>query len=1158
MSNSNRDSTSSMSSMTTERTMRSSKIADMDIEELVDTFGDNFFAIIQKLESMIQDAKNKNSNLTIDNVTSRSRSQSLSTHQSSSNDSNSTINSSFRQPSTISVNPSNQKTNQSTNGIPPPSAPPADQSTGQQPGTPSTGQQPGTPSTVPSTGQQPATPSTDPSVVPPVVPSTDGSNNPPVVQPDVPPVVQPDVPPVVPSVDPSNVPSTGHPNNGLNEQTADPSTVSPSDGSESSNNNNININPYIPEPLNNRLDEATKTLNEIYIKKPSVFSPSNQLKINKITVICNKLVTETNKMRVLNTGGNKTLNTIYTENLFSVMANNILHNINVSGLQRDANTNLLIVRTKPIDFTKIINMLSKINENDLDMLTDYLDKYSTDKNNENNENLTSIYRLATSLFFINNPYNLPPPLIQPKSNNVNITNSDDFNSITTDNSELINKLDDIQRSINNGIQYIDENLSIILKSHIEVNDDVMNIVEFNLMLKDTKPNKVLGDVVDKLKRVIKSASKQSADYKNIRDQISISEPYVAWGQQIVDDIHNMIEKLLNVISDSSISYSTSSSNLGNIGSSPNSSLDQNQSIGNIGDITQPQSDMSLPNSPYDENDLDENGNPKQSNIDDEYKAQEKKISDLINNINSNITKNDKNVIQSSINIIDETRSFLNNTNNDYDSIFLSIRDILNNTNNDVVTRGNNNENLNKLYIALLTIALHIVQCRKNNFDLEYCKPSNKIISGPLNTVDTHIKSINQDTSVENIAIIISECNDTLQKMIDTLAENIPLRLEKDNKMLIDTIETYKRNVDNDNNEKINSGTKTLIMLFFDIVENILKSFNKYNYDDEDISEKLVIIQKRIETLVDMINKCITPEEKPFVYCKFPTILNSLIDALKGVNDTINSPTKTVDTLNECDEELDNVIKFLDSNKKEMSSYKMPTEEFDDSRSSLSSNNDNTRITNTETFTMDDYNRDSLSSLQDVDLENRSSEQNKGMVPLVTINGVIDQLNTLTKYAENPTNTITYTYPGQKNPKILDPSKANPLREIVKKNNNIIIELLKLIKDKQLPPEKVTTIIDILSTLNEESVSNIINNNSFYYQVYEKIIVSLYNTLFSNLKNIPEIGSNVGVYSLEKPHLVSGGTKNIKRTYKNKRKTKRPNKSSRTRRTNSPRNKKYYY
>ena len=1116
MSNSNRN---SMSSMTSESTMGSSKIADMDIEELVNTFGDNFFAIIQKLESMIQDAKNKNSNLTIDNVTSRPRSQSLSSQQSSSNGSNSTIN------STSSVQSTNQGSSQNNNnGIP--SAP---------------------------LFVQPAVPPAVPPVVPPLVPSVDPSI--------VPPVVPPLVPPVDPSIDPSVDPSIV------------PPAVSPDNGSEQSNNNHIDTSPYKPEPLNGRLDEITKTLNDIYIKNPSVFSQFNQLKINKITVICNKLVTETNTLRGLNSGDDKTLITIYTENLFSVMASNILYNINVSGLQRDANTNLLIVRTKPIEFTKIINMLSKINENELDTLTDYLDKYSTDKNNEN---LTSIYRLATSLFFINNPYNLPPPLIQPKSNNVNITNSDDFTSITKANSNLIHELDGIKKMINNGMKRMDDELSRIDISHIDIDDDIMDIIQFNLMLKDTQPNEVLDGVISKLKVIGRSVTTQSPDYSKIRQQINNSEPYIAWAQKIVTDINTMGQKLQNVLANINASSSISSPRPSDTRDSIPSlkpPSDISPSIGNIGDIPQSQSDMSLPISPYDENDLNENGNPKQSNIDDEYKAQEKKISDLINNINSNITKNDKNVIQSSINIIDETRSFLTNTNNDYNSIFLSIRDILNNTNNDVVTRGNNNENLNKLYIALLTIALHIVQCRKNNFDLEYCKPSNKIISGPLNTVVTHINSINQDTSVENIAIIIGECNDTLQKMIDTLVENIPLRLEKENRMLIDTIETYKHNVVNNSNEKINSGTKPLIMSFFDIVENILKSFNDYNYDDEDISEKLVIIQEKIKTLVDMINECITPQAKAFVYCKFSTILNPLIDTLKGVNDTINSSTKTVDTLNECDEELDKVIKFLDSNKKEMSSYKIPTEEFDDSRSSLSSNIDNPRITKTDTFTMDDYqnskvserdsnigsnpNRDSLSSLQDVDLENRSSEQNKGMVPLATINGVINQLDTLTKYAKG-NGAIMYTPPNNKIPKSLVSPFADQLRQIIIKDNNLIIELVSLLKNKQLPPEKVTQIIVILSTLNEESVSTIIYDGSFYYQKYQEIVAPLYNSLYKILKNIPEIGSNVGVYSFELPHTVLGGTKNIKRTYKNKRKTKRPNKSSRTRRTNSPRNKKYYY
>ena len=72
--------TSSMFSDTT--------ITDADIHELVEKFGTNFFAIIQKLESMIRDAKNKNSILTIGNITSHDNLSS-----SASNSSNSTINS---------------------------------------------------------------------------------------------------------------------------------------------------------------------------------------------------------------------------------------------------------------------------------------------------------------------------------------------------------------------------------------------------------------------------------------------------------------------------------------------------------------------------------------------------------------------------------------------------------------------------------------------------------------------------------------------------------------------------------------------------------------------------------------------------------------------------------------------------------------------------------------------------------------------------------------------------------------------------------------------------------------------------------------------------------------------------------------------------------
>ena len=73
-----------------------STISDPDIITLVDEFGINFIAIIQKLESMIRDAKNKDSNLTTGNVrsipsafTSRSSSQSTSSDGSASSGSTS-------------------------------------------------------------------------------------------------------------------------------------------------------------------------------------------------------------------------------------------------------------------------------------------------------------------------------------------------------------------------------------------------------------------------------------------------------------------------------------------------------------------------------------------------------------------------------------------------------------------------------------------------------------------------------------------------------------------------------------------------------------------------------------------------------------------------------------------------------------------------------------------------------------------------------------------------------------------------------------------------------------------------------------------------------------------------------------------------------------
>ena len=255
-----------VSSMTDDSGLQNRKInptiSDPDINTLVDNFGSNFIAIIQKLEGMIRNAKNKDSNLTIDNLRDRANVYGLNSIDQDGSDDQGRL----------------SGDNYSFNDGP---------STGLGQGS----------TVIPSAS----------------VPSTDPSNNLPSAP--VPSNNLPSAPD--PSTDPSNnLPSAdqNHSSNNLPSANLSPSYDNLHDnpalnGTGEIINNPVSLNPIPPNNIQSLITENKKIKGD--------FSPTEQNKIDGLLDICDRIVIEINKKR----GG-------YVDQLFPVIASNILNNIN--------------------------------------------------------------------------------------------------------------------------------------------------------------------------------------------------------------------------------------------------------------------------------------------------------------------------------------------------------------------------------------------------------------------------------------------------------------------------------------------------------------------------------------------------------------------------------------------------------------------------------------------------------------------------------------------------------------------------------------------------------------------------------------------------------------------------------------------------------------
>jgi len=266
-------------------------------------------------------------------------------------------------------------------------------------------------------------------------------------------------------------------------------------------------------------------------------------------------------------------------------------------------------------------------------------------------------------------------------------------------------------------------------------------------------------------------------------------------------------------------------------------------------------------------------------------------------------------------------------------------------------------------------------------------------------------------------------------------------------------------------------------------------------------------------------------------------------------------------------------------------------EEDDTRPSMRGFDDNNLGEKFKTIHKDEYNidRDSTSSVRDSSLVKLKSTRNDGetfsldedgtnrdssnsppvyTIPsdlITTINENIDQVTEDIKTARY---IKDWSYIPQIQFNVQLSNTRQQLEQRVESINETLKNIVLLLNNLELTPEVYENImkelIDISDSKNITPITPIMPIKTFYCDKYNEIIVTLYNNLYNIMKNIPQLQekfTEIKPYSkgtLLFPKKFTGGNKSIKRTYKNKRKTRRPSKSSRTRRTNSPRNKKYYY
>jgi hypothetical protein len=424
-------------------------ITDADIHELVEKFGTNFFAIIQKLESMIRDAKNKNSNLTIGNITSHDNLSSSASSASSapstynSSNSNSNTNSPSIQPSTNSINPLNSGTSQNnTSPSAPQFVPLANPSNVGPPGGPPGGPPSGTP--VPLGGPLPSN-------FGPPVPSAPEVNPVNSVNPDIEPIADNNTENNLhPSPDPSSSSSIGLPTHAI---PIGQINILPDE---------LNNHPS-PEPFTITMKELEDRLNKLKEDDMSV-SPSETDKKLELVYDINRLLAQ--HLNIINQISNKTPQLNYAYNLFLNMLTNSLTNINTTHNQKVGKFNIMIPRNPDMELINI--RLQKVTIDNLKELKQFLDEFKENADSiEQTKTLVDIYNISKKIpifYILNGKATLPQPVIIEPQSEINVNNTDN----TLDTPEITQLKQQVLDIIKANISQLEQLSSELLTKHMEL------------------------------------------------------------------------------------------------------------------------------------------------------------------------------------------------------------------------------------------------------------------------------------------------------------------------------------------------------------------------------------------------------------------------------------------------------------------------------------------------------------------------------------------------------------------------------------------------------------------------------------------------------------------------------------------------------------------
>ena len=379
-------------------------ISDADIHELVDEFGNNFIAIIQKLESMIRDAKNKNSNITIGKITSHN-------------------------------NLSSSTSSTSSSGTPPASS--------------------GTPPALPAS-TQPSAP------LPPSAQPTSSNNGLSVPSNVGPPVGTPNPNPTGPSGSPSGTNVTPDSSNVVNPLPSAPKNIGVNSNSnvkpdnEPNAGDNLETNPNHPTPDPSNSYNSDPKIPTVPVGNPTIIAPdihpqnpklnldkpkqdnlnkmlgnmkSYSEKLNLVEDINGSL---TEHINILRQNSNKKYELEYAHNLFFNMLTNSLNNINTTNTQKLGELNIFIP-SKP-DMGLIKSKLTNVDIHNLEDLKRLLSEFNENMDStEQTAKLIQIYNISEKIPIfanLNGKDTLPQPILIQSPSKINENNTSDTNDIT--------------------------------------------------------------------------------------------------------------------------------------------------------------------------------------------------------------------------------------------------------------------------------------------------------------------------------------------------------------------------------------------------------------------------------------------------------------------------------------------------------------------------------------------------------------------------------------------------------------------------------------------------------------------------------------------------------------------------------------------------------